>query len=1333
LRARVLGIASVLVPAMISVCLAYGPVALGSSTDESVEILVSLPRVEEVTDPDGSWSGIRIPGFTYLLEDSIGFWAPVTAKLVAVPIGTDVTCEVTDAIYYDIDTYATANLRRRLGGLMEDLPGEPAEITTDGYFRRQRIVGVRLAPLVYDPGSGRLRVFTAFKAVLRFRGETAPPDVVAPGRLEGAAYEAGYRAALLNPEQGRLWRKPLKQLTRQGDYYSDSANWVKVKVESAGVYVLTGKDLEDAGVGLGTVTPATLRMYSGDGLPLSESLADTNPSWMRQVPIRVADGGDGSFGRQDTLLFYGLGAHGWTDLYDPARDSDDYYKSYFSTYNSYWLTWGGSFSEVPLRMEARQLPACDGCEYYQPGSFLERVHVETDIFQEFIIRAEDGWYWQPLRLSSPAYPFVKTPSPSTDQQARVKVRVGNWTESRECDQSYYRLQVELAGQTAADSTWPATANRMFVTDVTGKALLTPAERHLVRIESKADIPGHQACSKELLLAWFEVFYQRKFEADGGRLLFPAPDSTCTARYAIEGFAGSSVYAFDVTDQFAVAELRGVEVASGPSLSVAFYDTVSKAGGRRYAVVAPDGLSEPAGIARVDVENIRYRSGTAYCVVTHEDLLEAATLIADFHDGEVVTTDQIYDEFAWGVPDVTAIRDFLRWRHDTGPLSWVLFLGDATWDYRGLRSSSDYPNYVPSYERRFRNPVSGGAGDPYNTDDWLVYLEPSYGDTISDFPTVGTARLPAASPEEAMDLVNRAIAYAENPERGPWQSRIILVADDDRLAHNACERGPLHTFYTEELADFGYPEEFEHRKIYLTEYAAQPNGKKPEARADFLGCLNEGALMSNFVGHGDPFRMAEEEVYNPAAIDLVFTGRRRTVLIAASCNVSRFDEPNSSSMAEDLLRRPEGGTIASLASTHFCLPGPNQAVNLGFVQLLFPEGFKRSPVTIGEAASIAKALALAGTFSHSTYWSNNEMYALFGDPAMAPAAPRLDVVFETPGADTLKRKAAYTLSATVEDASGPVGGFDGLAYISLRDGEDTTGYWTCTPPAGSSIYYDYEIPGTEIYRARAQVGTEFDIDLLVASAAAEGPRAAMRCFVTDGEVSGSGLLDSLLISGQVVSSDDAGPEVSLECKGRTIASGDTLIVGDEVAVNLTDESGIAIKGKSLFIPTVSYVFDDDERVDLSDSVFAQGDLRVSRVTFTVPELAAGFHELNISAFDNLNNLTSIDYSLYVGSQAAATGNVAYAYPNPVHHECHIIWEYESDVYVEIEVTIYTLSGRKIWSGSASGDAPYHDIVWGCTDMMGDRVANGTYLAVVEAASPLDPGFKTDDRIVVVVMR
>jgi hypothetical protein len=1321
--------------------LLYGHVRLESTGNAGVEILFDAGELEEVLDEQGHWLGVRVPGFAPMLDDSLGLEVPVRTCLLGVPEGSHVTCKVSDANYYEVEGYDIENWREALDPRLADLPREPAEITLAGYLRRQRVASLRIAPLVYDEGSGNIVVYTRLRVSVDF-GHSERPDpqtgATGVGRSAPGDDELFYQRAIVNYEQAKAWRRPWARTVTQGDYFSKASVWIKATVEATGIYCITGADLEGIGIDIDAIDGSSIRLYTGGGLPLKETLAEYNPAWMRLVPVKVDDGGDGIFDRSDCILFYGLSVSDWADFYGPGFDREAYNESFYSNYNYYWLTWGGSFSEPPRSMEVRDLLDCDGCSFYEPVSFRERVHVETNAFADFSISADDGWYWRLLNLGNEASFSAPTPDPDVGEPAVVKVRIADphdaWARPPECPGDYYRAVVRLNDIAVQDTFWYAAITSKMVIDIYGKGALENGGQQMIGIYLPTGLAppdeDETICDIKPYLAWFDVYYWRRFVSDGNRLFFLSPDTTCLAKYVVGEFTASPQYVLDVTDQFDVRELSGFEVTGGGTdFEVAFYDSARKGDVRRYAIVSSDGLLKPKELIQATISNIRYASGKPYCIVTHEDLLNAAVTMAGYHDGEIVTVQQIYDEFGWGVPDVTAVRDFLRWRYERGSLNWILFLGKATWDYKGYRRGENFPNYVPSYERRYLPFVKNPRGDPYNTDDWLVYLVPADGDSVAYFPTVSVSRLPAISPEDAAFLVEKSIEYISNPILDPWQNRVILVADDDQIPRG-CEDGSSHTRDVELLSREFYPLVFEHRKIYLTEYPMEVGKLKPEARRDFVSALNEGALISNFAGHGDPNRLAQEEVFNPAAIELVHAGMRQSFFIAASCNVSKFNEPDLLSMAERLLARREGGTIGSLASTHLCLPGPNRLLNSNFVGALFDSQKKYPTIAISDAAAIAKALT-AAVDRFQSYWRNNEMYAVFGDPALELAVPKMEIVFEGAAPDTVRRKQSYDLSAAVHDEGGLVTGFDGTTGIYAREADDTTGYQSCDP----GNFMDYDLPGHTIFRGRTGVRDGiFDFSFFVASNAREGRRGSVRCFATDGLVSASGLLDSLNISGAAVADDDAGPEIDLYSNGRVVVSGDTLIVGDRVEVRLSDESGVAIKGKSDFIPSVSIAYDDVERVSLAESLYAVDGSYVQSVTvFVVPQLAGGVHKFSVAAFDNLNNLTTKDYDLVIGLAAAGAGNVVYVYPNPAHDRCYIVWEYENDRYVEIEATIYTLSGRKIWTGSTSGRGSFHWIEWDGADLVGDKVANGTYLVVVEAGTPSDASFSTSDKTAIVLAR
>jgi len=1287
-----------------------------SQDDSGLRVAFVMGDAKDVRDESGVWWGLSVPGFVPLLPGSLGVDVPARAYLIGVPPDAQVSCKVIDPTYYEINEYDTDRIVSSLGVALEDVPAAPAEIVVTGFLRDQRVAGLRIAPVIYDKVAGRLKVFQAFTAEIEFRGGGgAGPASEPTGRAASSPAEAFYRRAILNYSRARSWRRSPLPDAAAGDYFTDSPNWLKIRLDTTGIYCITGRDLEDAGVSPGTIDASGLRLYTGGGLPLVESLAERPPDWMRMAAIKVIDDGDGWIDRADSILFYGLGAHDWANFYGPAFGIEAHYGSFFSDHNYYWLTWGGTFTEPPKRMEVVEAIQCDACpDCYEPDSFVERVHMEEDWRYAFSIRADDGWYWRLLNLNNTATFTVPTPYPDQAREAVVKMRLGDDHPSDQCTFQgrkpyYYRAVLRLNGTAIKDTVWRANSTILNVIDIYGTGLPAASDSQTVQIYLPTDLPPEYdnapVCTSKPNLAWYDIYYWRRFVADNGRLFFLSPDRTCTAKYGISGFATADLRVFDLTDQFDVKEIAGFEVSSGPDFTTTLCDTVTEGTLKRYAVFSAEALLRPAEIAPVTVAGIRFAEGRPYCVVTHEDLADAGRVISQYHDGEMVTVQEIYDEFGWGVPDVTAIRDFLRWRYERGELEHVLLLGDATWDYKGYLTGETFTNYVPSYERRYRV----GANNPYNTDDWFVYLKPADdglpgSDSTAYFPTVPISRLPATSPEDAEFLVEGSIDYLSDPELGIWQNRVILVADDDRTGTKCDDiRKGRHVTDAEAMSDNAFPQVFEHVKIYLSEYEREPTGLKPDAKKDLIKSLSEGALMTNFVGHGDPRRWAQEEVFNKSAVELVNAGKRQTLLVASTCNVSKFDEPTFASVVERLLLRREGGTIASLASTHYCQAEPNRRLHESFVRFLFEDGRPYPTIPIGEAAIGGKAV----TASVNRSWRfNSEMYSLLGDPLLELAVPRLEVRFDPPVSDTLERRGVYDFSARVYEGDTPAA-FQGNSRIFARETDDTTGYDSdiCFEPGNVPKHFDYDLPGAVIFRGKSTV-----------------------------EVSGAGLLDSLSISGESIVDDLEGPEVRLETEGATLAAGDTVLVGQRIEMSLFDDSGVAVKGKSEFIPPVSLVFDDGERIGFGDSLLAvDGDFRESRVWFEVPQLAGGEHRLSVTAFDNLNNSTTVEYDLTVGQPPTGAGNVVYAYPNPAGGRCYIVWEYQNDDYVEVVATIYTIAGRKIWTGSVVGRSSQHLIAWEGTDSAGDRVANGTYLAVVEARAPADPGFETKDTIVIALIR
>ena len=112
------------------------------------------------------------------------------------------------------------------------------------------------------------------------------------------------------------------------------------------------------------------------------------------------------------------------------------------------------------------------------------------------------------------------------------------------------------------------------------------------------------------------------------------------------------------------------------------------------------LIKPAAIANQDLHS----SGPAdMIIITHPLFRTYAEKLADIHSAKtglislVVTPEQIYNEFSGGIPDICAIRNFIRMKYHEAkrtlhPLKYLLLFGDGSYENKTPPPSN--PNYHP---------------------------------------------------------------------------------------------------------------------------------------------------------------------------------------------------------------------------------------------------------------------------------------------------------------------------------------------------------------------------------------------------------------------------------------------------------------------------------------------------------------------------------------------------------------------------------------------------------------------------------------------------------------
>src|SRR5262249_10437004 len=179
--------------------------------------------------------------------------------------------------------------------------------------------------------------------------------------------------------------------------------------------------------------------------------------------------------------------------------------------------------------------------------------------------------------------------------------------------------------------------------------------------------------------------------------------------------------------------------------------------------------------------------------------------------------------------------------------------------------------------------------------------------------------------------------------------------------------------------------------YLHTFEQGPGHTRPGARVQVFNDLNAGAAMFNYIGHGSPFKMSDEGVLLDTDAGTLANGLKMPLLVAASCDVGKFDDPSVQSLGERILVSPGNGCIAVVSATEQALSNENSELN----GLIYDALFDRDTLTVagtflpsvGQYHVPVSAALVAAKYSPSSNRTNSSKYQLMGDPATILNLPR----------------------------------------------------------------------------------------------------------------------------------------------------------------------------------------------------------------------------------------------------------------------------------------------------------------------------------------------------------
>ena len=580
------------------------------------------------------------------------------------------------------------------------------------------------------------------------------------------------------------------------------------------------------------------------------------------------------------------------------------------------------FGRAGIRMEASaNTPDGASLEYY--WKTLERE--EAHLYQPALLEAPDLWLWDAvLSPERKSFPFTVSELANGGGPATLQLWLQGASDFEASPDHHVRVLVNDVF--VAESSWDGKSPRR----VEGE--LPPALLHDGTNTLTLDNLGDTGAAYSMvMLDKFAVRYPRRLVAENGAL-----EGSFDASGSAEAAGLSSAHIVDVT---------GAPRWLGSS------SRFRVEAEHRYLVTDTEHPYRPE-IRQVDGSRLkRRRSRPDYLVIGPRTFVEAAEpLIGQRRRQGLrargVALEEIYAEFGFGEPRPEAIRDFVSYVYHEGrgrPLRYVLLLGDGSYDFKGALETGS-PNVVPPYI--IKTSYLWTASDP-------SYAAVNGRDA---FPDVAIGRLPASTPEELRQMIDKILDY-ENAGDG-LAAPMVFVSDD------ADDAGDFKAA-AEELA-LSFPSR-QTQTIHLDDLGVS------QTRRAIIAAFDDGASILSYVGHGGIHLWADENLFDTTSVGSLSAQSRIPVVLTMNCLNGYYHFPYFDSLSESLLKADGRGAVAVIAPSGLSLNGPAHQLHRALLEEI-ESGWHRR---LGDAIFAAEArYAASGAFPELL-----SIYHLFGDPAL----------------------------------------------------------------------------------------------------------------------------------------------------------------------------------------------------------------------------------------------------------------------------------------------------------------------------------------------------------------
>ena len=1085
-----------------------------------------------------------------------------------------------------------------------------------------------------------------------------------------------------------------------------TGKWYKVSVAFDAVYKIDYNLLKKMGVNPDAINPKKIQLFGGMNgmLPQANSASRVNDP--QEISIFIKGGDDGKFNSDDYILFFGQGPDAYKLL--PGRGTFEYQNNLYSDKSFYFLTIGGTDGKRMLQADnlSGNFPTVaefDDFAYYETEQYND-LHSGRDWFgeqfdskSEYTIRFDMSNVLAGSIIKIVSNVMGQSYGPSSFQISVNDVGVGE-----QKIQPIINAQYALKGSEAIDTF-----------NITSNVVNAPARSNQdIKIKFIKASSGRSVGYLDFLL----LQTKRKLSLYGDQTIF---HSLKSLEQPVTHFSVANVpsdgMVWDITDPFN-ALIQKTSIESG---ATAFSVSTGKL--RKFIAATNKNYSAPAYEGAVSNQNLHGRTALDFLIVAAPEFLIEAQRLASHRQSKssintmVVSTTQVYNEFSGGKQDVTAIRDFVKYLYDqkTGIRNLLLF-GRGSYDYKNYLPYNK--NFVPTYESR--NSLS--PLETYSSDDYFGFLEineGNWGENPAEAHTldIGVGRLPVKKTEEAKILVDKIVEY-ETQNWGNWRKEILFVADDGDFN--------IHQGQADQLAETiesDHPE-VNTKKLYVDAFKQvdSPIGQvSPDAKTALINAVREGVLIVNYTGHGNEQQWTQERILDQVSLEKWNSAPHYPLLVTATCEFGRNDDPGLISTAELSMIKKGGGSIALVTTARPVNSSTNFTLNKAFYQAAFSKDQSKS----GDLGSIMR-----DTKNNSTSGVSNRNFSLLGDPAMRLALPHSEAKVTqikniTSGSDTLKALSRIKVSGAIYSNGIVDAGYKGTLAATLFDKltiEKTKG--DENPP------FDFNWREGAIFNGQSSINNgQFEFEFIVPKSidltVGQG-KLALYAFPQGNGIDVTGVNASVKIgtSEKNTGSDTKGPAIELFMGDPTFVNGGIAGRNSRIIAVLSDENGINI---SNFTPQNSITATLDDTLSIVLNKYYQSDVdnfKRGEVNYPLDNIKPGQHKLVLRAYDTFGNGSTASIAFSVSDENGIQIEQWLNYPNPVSSSTTFCFKHNrSGEDLEAVVTVYNQVGQPIVTSTYQVTSSAYQVTlpaWDAATPGGTKLSPGLYLSKLSIRSLLD---------------